>query len=152
MLATQSRGSKFVACSLLLRRHHPPQRLVNLPLVSSPHLPEPGQHIGVQIQRDPLLGQPEPALKLQLPLPPLPPSVPVACGTPLFHTSRSPKARDPPAPPNSFLPFHLSSIIIHIYTYKINCKAFHVKHSAPKKKAPLLRARLLVCVPNMFDS
>ncbi len=44
--ATQSsgsRGSKFGACcSLLLRRHYPPQRLVNLPLVSPPHPPKYG--------------------------------------------------------------------------------------------------------------
>jgi len=36
--------------------HRLPQPLVNLPLVSPPHPPEPGQHIGVQFQRYPLLG------------------------------------------------------------------------------------------------
>jgi hypothetical protein len=114
--------------------HHPPQCLVNLPLVSPPHPPEPGQHIGVQLQRDPLLWHPEPASKFQSPLPPFAPSVPAACGTPPFHASRSPNTGDDPASLNSFLPFHLPSIIIHIRKYKINCKAFHVEHFAQKQK------------------
>jgi hypothetical protein len=35
----------------------------------------------------------------------------------------------------------LSSIIIHIHTYKISCKVFHVEHSAPKQKKPRSRER-----------
>jgi hypothetical protein len=41
-------------------------------------------------------------------------------------------------PLNPFLPFHLPSISIYIHTYKINCKVFHVKHSAPRTKSPAL--------------
>src|SRR5208282_853325 len=81
--------------------HHPPQRPVDLPLIPPPHLPEPRQHIRIQIHRHPLLSHPPPLLQLPRPLPPDFPSG--ARGTPLPPASRSPHSGDLPALRNSFL-------------------------------------------------
>ena len=73
--------------------HHPPQRQVDLPLVSPSHPPEPGQDICVQVYRNSFLWNLRQRFSSRLPLPPCPqPWLHAACGT--FPAPRPPKPAD----------------------------------------------------------